>query len=187
MIIGYARVSTDDQNLDLQHDALKNAGCEKIYDDVMTGSKMERPGLEDILKTARPGDCVVVWRLDRLGRSLKNLIELVNTFEQQQISLKSLNESIDTSTPTGKLVFHVFGALSEFERNLLRERTNAGLMAARARGRKGGRPKKIDTVKSNLAQRLYNERKHTIKQICELMGISRPTLYRYITIDKEKL
>lgn len=180
MLIGYARVSTDDQNLDLQHDALKKAGCEKFYDDHMTGSKINRPGLEAAIEFAREGDIIVVWRLDRLSRSLKDLIEMVAQLDEKKIGLKSLHESIDTSSSSGKLIFHIFGALAEFERNLIRERTHAGLQAARARGRKGGRPKKLSTDKAKLAIQLYKGKQHSIKQICELVGVSKPTLYKYL-------
>ncbi|HIG0327264.1 TPA: recombinase family protein [Legionella pneumophila] len=181
MLIGYARVSTDDQNLNLQHDALKNAGCEKIFDDQITGSKIQRPGLDAILEFSRKGDVIVVWRLDRLSRSLKDLIDVVALLDSKGIGLKSLHESIDTSSSSGKLIFHIFGALAEFERNLIRERTHAGLKAARARGKMGGRPKKLNAEKAKLAQDLYNEKKRTIKQICELIGISKPTLYKYLS------
>ena len=180
MLIGYARVSTDDQNLNLQHDALKNAGCEKIFDDQITGSKIQRPGLEEALEYTRAGDVIVVWRLDRLSRSLKDLIEIVALLDSKSIGLKSLHESIDTSTSSGKLIFHIFGALAEFERNLIRERTHAGLQAARARGRKGGRPKKLNLEKEKLANELYNEKTRSIKQICDLVGVSKPTLYKYL-------
>lgn len=184
MLIGYARVSTDDQNLNLQHDALKNAGCEKIFDDQITGSKIQRPGLEEALEYTRAGDVIVVWRLDRLSRSLKDLIEIVALLDSKNIGLKSLHESIDTSTSSGKLIFHIFGALAEFERNLIRERTNAGLEAARARGRKGGRPKKLNLEKEKLANELYNEKTRSIKQICDLVGVSKPTLYKYLNKNK---
>lgn len=180
MLIGYARVSTDDQNLDLQHDALKKAGCEKFYDDHMTGSKINRPGLDAAIEFAREGDVIVVWRLDRLSRSLKDLIEMVALLDEKKIGLKSLHESIDTSSSSGKLIFHIFGALAEFERNLIRERTHAGLKAARARGRKGGRPKKLSSDKEQLAIQLYQNKNHSIMQICNLIGISKPTLYKYI-------
>lgn len=180
MLIGYARVSTDDQNLNLQHDALKNAGCEKIFDDQITGSKIQRPGLDAILEFARTGDIIVVWRLDRLSRSLKDLIEMVALLDSKKIGLRSLNESIDTSSSSGKLIFHIFGALAEFERNLIRERTHAGLTAARARGKMGGRPKKLNTEKAKLAQDLYDQKTRSIKQICELVGVSKPTLYKYL-------
>ncbi|CEG55954.1 recombinase family protein [Legionella fallonii] len=180
MLIGYARVSTDDQNLDLQHDALKKAGCEKFYTDQMTGSKINRPGLEAAIEFARNGDVIVVWRLDRLSRSLKDLIEMVSLLDSRKIGLKSLHESIDTSSISGKLIFHIFGALAEFERNLIRERTHAGLQAARARGRKGGRPKKLSTDKAQLVIQLYEGKQHSINQICKLIGISKPTLYKYL-------
>ncbi len=180
MLIGYARVSTDDQNLNLQYDALKNAGCEKIFDDQITGSKIQRPGLDAILKFARTGDVIVVWRLDRLSRSLKDLIEMVALLDSKKIGLRSLHESIDTSSSSGKLIFHIFGALAEFERNLIRERTNAGLQAARARGRTGGRPLKLSKAQHNLAIQLYQTKTHSINQICELVGISKPTLYKYL-------
>src|SRR3954451_12060266 len=150
MKIGYARISTDDQNLDLQRDALKAAGCEKIIEDKASGAKAKRDGLERVREQLRPGDVLVVWRLDRLGRTLKHLIELMGDLERQGIGFQSTTEAIDTTTPGGKLVFHIFAALAEFERNLIRERTQAGLEAARARGRKGGRPKALDANKRAL-------------------------------------
>ncbi|HAT3881873.1 TPA: recombinase family protein [Legionella pneumophila] len=180
MLIGYARVSTDDQNLHLQHDELKKAGCEKFFDDKITGSKIERPGLDAAIDYAREGDVIIVWRLDRLSRSLKDLIQVVSDLESKGIGLKSIHESIDTTSSSGKLIFHIFGALAEFERNLIRERTHAGLKAARARGKMGGRPKKLNNEKATLAQELYNEKTRTIKQICELVGVSKPTLYKYL-------
>lgn len=180
MLIGYARVSTDDQNLALQKDALTQAGCERILTDQQSGVKAARPGLQAALDYARAGDTLVVWRLDRLGRSLKDLIELVTDLEARRIGLQSLHESLDTTSSAGKLIFHLFGALAEFERNLIRERTQAGLQAARVRGRKGGRPKALDTEKRALAIQLYQEKTRTVKQICQLMGISKPTLYKYI-------
>ncbi|HHF7368317.1 TPA: recombinase family protein [Legionella bozemanae] len=180
MLIGYARVSTDDQNLDLQLDALNNVGCNKIFHDQVTGSKMLRPGLEAALEFAREGDVFVVWRLDRLSRSLKHLIEMIALLDSRKIGLRSLHESIDTSSSSGKLIFHIFAALAEFERNLIRERTYAGLQAARARGRNGGRPKKLSTDKAKLAIQLYEGRQYSIKKICELVGVSKPTLYKYI-------
>ena len=184
MLVGYARVSTDDQNLNLQRDALDQAGCEQIFKDQLSGAKAERPGLHQALQYARTGDTIVVWRLDRLSRSLKDLIEMVTLLESKGIGLKSLQEAIDTSSSSGKLIFHIFGALAEFERNLIRERTQAGLQAARARGRKGGRPKSLNKDKQALAVKLYDEKKHTVDQICEMMGISKPTLYKYIKAAK---
>ena len=178
MLIGYARVSTHDQNLDLQQDALKSAGCEKIFVDEVSGAAIARSGLESALEALREGDVLVVWRLDRLGRSLRDLIELVGELEQRKVGFRSLQESMDTSSSGGKLIFHVFGALAEFERNLIRERTHAGLSAARARGRKGGRPKGLDEKKRKLAVQLYREGKQPIDEICQMMGITKPTLYR---------
>lgn len=180
MLIGYARVSTDDQNLDLQRDALEQAGCEKIYTDQQSGASTERLGLAGVLETARRGDTLVVWRLDRLGRSLKQLIHLVEKLDQRGIGLRSLQENIDTTTSGGRLVFHLFGALAEFERNVIRERTQAGLSAARARGRQGGRPKRLSPHKRELLLRLHRERRHSIAEICQIMGISKSTLYNYL-------
>src|SRR3990170_7616784 len=141
MQIGYARVSTEEQTLELQKDALTAADCSRIFSDVASGANTERQGLAEALNFVRSGDTLVVWKLDRLGRSLKHLIETIRDLEQRQVSFKSLTENIDTTTSGGKLVFHLFGALAEFERDLIRERTQAGLAAARARGRMGGRPK----------------------------------------------
>lgn len=180
MLIGYARVSTDDQRLDLQRDALTQAGCQRLYEDKEGGAQAERPGLALAMEVLREGDTLVVWRLDRLGRSLKDLIALIEKLESRDIGLKSLQENIDTASAGGKLVFHLFGALAEFERKLLRERTQAGLSAARARGRLGGRPKALDPAKRQLAVRLYRERQHSIEEICRMMGISKPTLYSYL-------
>ncbi len=180
MRIGYARVSTHEQNLDLQKDALEKAGCKKIFVDKVCGVAADRPGIEETLSHLREGDTLVVWRLDRLGRSLKNLIQLISRLEEMKVGFQSLHESMDTTSSGGKLVFHIFGALAEFERNLIRERTQAGLAAARARGRKGGRPKVLNEQQRKLVVRLYNERKNTTKEICEMMKISRPTLYSYI-------
>ena len=180
MKIGYARISTVDQNLDLQIDALKKSGCEKIITDKISGSLSERVGLKELLNIARKGDEVIVWRLDRLGRSLKHLIELINSFHDSGISFGSIEESINTNNSTGKLIFHMFGALAEFERNLILERTKAGLVAARARGRIGGRPKKLDKNKRQLAIDLYSGKKHSLAEICSMLGISKPTLYKYV-------
>jgi DNA invertase Pin-like site-specific DNA recombinase len=181
MLIGYARVSTDDQNLDLQRDALRAAGCQSIYEDRMSGAKAARPGLAQAMEMARAKDVLTVWRLDRLGRSLHDLIVLARTLDDAGIGLMSLQEKIDTSSSGGKLIFHMFGALAEFERNLVRERTQAGLSAARARGRKGGRPKTLDPAKRKLAVQLYDAKEHTIAEICRMMGISKPTLYNYLS------
>lgn len=181
MLIGYARVSTLDQNPQLQIDALTIAGCEKIFMDKISGAASERPEMNKMKEQFRKGDTLVVWRLDRLGRSLKDLIEWVAYLDSIGVALKSLHESIDTGTPSGKLVFHIFGALAEFERNLIRERTMAGLSAARARGRKGGRPKKLNESKQKLAREMYDSRKYEIKEICEVLKISKPTLYKYLS------
>lgn len=180
MKVGYARVSTHEQNLALQTDALSQAGCEKIYKDQISGSKSARPGFEEALTYLRKGDVLVVWRLDRLGRSLKHLIEIITLLDERGVGFQSLQESIDTTTSGGRLVFHLFGALAEFERQLIRERTQAGLAAARARGRKGGRPKSLDSKKQALLYRLYDEKKHSISEICELLGVSKSTLYDYL-------
>jgi DNA invertase Pin-like site-specific DNA recombinase len=180
MLIGYARVSTDDQNLNLQTDALQQAGCANIYSDQISGARTARPGLSLALEVARTDDILVVWRLDRLGRSLKDLIEIVSLLDERGVGLSSLQESISTTNNSGRLIFHLFGALAEFERNLIRERTQAGLIAARARGHVGGRPKALNRTKRQLAVKLYRERQHTIVEICKLMGISKPTLYHYI-------
>ena len=179
MLIGYARVSTHDQNLDLQKDALQKAGCEKIFVDELSGAAVARPGLQQAMDALREGDVLVVWRLDRLGRSLRNLLELVAQLEERKVGFRSLQESMDTSSSGGKLIFHVFGALAEFERNLIRDRTNAGLASARARGRTGGRPKKLDEKQRQLAMRLYNEG-NPVNEICQTMKIAKPTLYRYL-------
>src|SRR5579875_1213897 len=185
MLVGYARVSTHDQTLNLQKDALRTAGCERIFEDTVSGAAAERPGLDEALAFLRPDDSLVVWKLDRLGRSLRHLIETATALQQRGIGFKSLTEQIDTTTSGGKLIFHVFGALAEFERNLIRERTQAGLKAARARGRQGGRPKKLDERKAQMAQQLYNDRGNSIEDICKTLGISRATLYRYIRTGNE--
>src|SRR6266516_6506515 len=181
MKIGYVRVSKQEQNEALQRDALKEAYCEKYFSDKMTGAKFERKGLEELLAFMRSGDTVVIWKLDRLGRSLKDLIETLNYLKDRGIDFISLTEKIDTTTPGGKLIFHLMGALAEFERDLIRERTNAGLAAARARGRVGGRPRKLKTNgKVALARRMFAEQSHSISEMCAALGISRATLYRYV-------
>ena len=180
MLIGYERVSTDDQNFALQHDALQAAGCTKIFSDKISGAKADRPGLKKALDFARAGDTLIVWRLDRLGRSLKDLIALVEELETSKIGFRSLQESIDTTTSGGKLIFHLFGSLAEFERNLIRERTQAGLQAARARGRKGGRRPKLTAQQIEIGRSLAADPKRSVTSICEHLGISRTTYYRYI-------
>src|SRR5680860_469384 len=177
--IGYARISTGEQTLDLQRDALSAAGCDRVFEDVASGAKANRLGLEDALSYIRQGDTLVVWRLDRLGRSLKHLIEALTALDERGIGFQSLTEQIDTTTSGGKLIFHVFGALAEFERDLIRERTNAGLAAARARGRTGGRPKKLaDPKQLALARRLYADGETDVATICRTLGVSRATFYR---------
>jgi DNA invertase Pin-like site-specific DNA recombinase len=186
MKIGYVRVSKQEQHEGLQIDALKMAGCEKFFTDKITGAKFERKGLDEALAFVRPGDALVVWKLDRLGRSLKHLIETLNHLKEQQVDFISLTEKIDTTTPGGKFIFHFMGALAEFERDLIRERTVAGLSAARARGRIGGRPKKLSTqAKVLLAQRLFADKQNSVKEICSTLGISRATLYRYVNQSQE--
>ena len=188
MLIGYARVSTQEQTLDLQKDALEKIGCTKIFTDVISGAKEERKGLQEAIGYVREGDTLVVWRLDRLGRSLKHLIETITKLNNRKIGFKSITENIDTTTSGGKLIFHIFGALAEFERDIIRERTNAGLQAARARGRLGGRPKAktLDAPKKiALAQSLYDNRNNTIEEICKTLNVSRATLYRYIDTGKK--
>jgi DNA invertase Pin-like site-specific DNA recombinase len=180
MLIGYARVSTLDQNLDLQQDALRKAGCERLFTDVASGSQATREGLEVALGFLRAGDALVVWKLDRLGRSLKQLIDLVLTLETREVGLWSLQERLDTTTSGGKLIFHVFGALAEFERDLIRERTQAGLAAARARGRRGGRPKAMTERQVAIAIALLQDSHITIAEVCRTLHISRATFYRYV-------
>jgi len=185
LVVGYARVSTDDQTLALQLDALQAVRCERVFRDTISGTKTKRPGLSKALGHVRSGDMLIVWRLDRLGRSLSHLIELIQTLEGRGVGFKSLTEQIDTTTSGGKLIFHIFGALAEFERNLIRERTMAGLAAARARGRMGGRPKKPNTdTKIVMARRLHADKNNSIADICKTLGVSRATLYRYLEVDE---
>lgn len=183
MIIGYARVSTRDQNLDMQIDALKKYGCEKIHQETISGANGKRPVLETLLNDIRSGDILVSWKLDRLGRNLKNFITIFNDLNDRKIGLISLNDPIDTTTPQGKLTFNIFASLAEFERDIIKERTKAGLTAARARGRLGGRPKGLNASaksKSYAAETLYKEKKYTISEICKQLEISKGTLYAYL-------
>lgn len=177
--IGYARVSTDDQDLSLQLDALSAAGCERVFEDKISGAKAERPGLSVALSQLRGGDTLVVWRLDRLGRSFVDLLRLVGEIQAAGAEFESLTEKIDTTGAAGRLVFHVFAAFAEFERNLIRERTNAGLAAAKARGRQGGRPGlspgKIAAIKA-----MAGDKSNTPSSICKTLGISRASFYRYL-------
>jgi DNA invertase Pin-like site-specific DNA recombinase len=178
MLIGYARVSTEDQKLDLQHDALRTAGCDKVFDDKLSGTGARLPGRDALLAFARRTDTVVVWKLDRLGRSLRDLIEIVNMLNERGVGLRSLREALDTTTPAGKLTFHVFGALSEFEADVLRERTRAGLAAARDRGATLGRPRALTPEQIEMARTMMANPKLSARQVAEQLGVHRATLYR---------
>ena len=184
MIIGYIRVSRDKQTTLLQEDALKKEQCEQVFTDKMSGKRFDRPRFLAMLAMARQGDVIVIWRLDRLGRSLKELIETVTMLRDRGIELRSIKENIDTTTPTGKLMFHIVGAMAEFERDIISERTLAGLEAARARGRKGGRPKAVDIMdpkKIARAKELYALKQNTIAEIMQMTGFkSKPTFYKYV-------
>lgn len=185
MLIGYARVSTKDQNLELQWDALTKAGCEMIFQEKASGIKADRPELEKMMSQLRKGDVVCIYKLDRLGRSLKNLLELIAEFEKRGVGLRSLTDSIDTTTPQGRLVLNIFASLAEFERDLIRERTKAGLEAARARGRKGGRRSGLSAEaqkKAMLAEMYYKEEKLGVDEIAKTVGISKMTLYKYLRL-----
>ena len=187
MKIGYARVSTGLQNLNLQEDRLNAYGCEKIFSDHISGSKSKRPGLDKAIEFARSGDMIVVWRLDRLGRNMEDLITLVNELNERGVSFHSLEENItmDKSSSTGQLLFHLFAAFAEFERNLILERSSAGRIAARARGRYGGRPEKLNQKDLNLLKTLYDNGT-PIKTIAEQWQVSRTTIYRYLNKLEEK-
>jgi len=187
MQIGYARVSTREQNLDLQCHALEKAGCERIFVEKASGALRERPALQDALEYMRAGDTLVVWRLDRLARSLKHLIETVESLGRQEIGFRSLTECIDAASPGGRLVFHIFGALAEFERGLVRERTRAGLDAARARGRVGGRPSALSSSDLDMARALLKDPAFTVTQVARRLGVSPATLYRYLPGGRSSL
>jgi DNA invertase Pin-like site-specific DNA recombinase len=180
MLIGYARVSTHDQTLTLQKDALEKAGCEQIFTDTVSGTKTERKGLTEALSHLRSGDTLVVWRLDRLGRSLRHLIDTVTALGDRGVGFKSLQENIDTRTSGGKLVFHIFGALAEFEREIIRERTQAGLVSARSRGKVGGRPKTLSAKEVQMLRNMASDKSLTVSDICKTLGIGRTTFYRYV-------
>lgn len=180
--IGYARVSTDDQNLDLQRDALTRSGCITIYEETASGKSATRIELENCRKALRSGDTLVVWRLDRLGRSLSDLVKIIGDLEREGITFESLSEKIDTGSASGKLQFHVFAALAEFERNLIRERTLAGLTAARARGRVGGRPAKLNAKQIREIKTLLTDPAVKVTDIAERYGVSRTTLYKRVGV-----
>lgn len=176
--LGYARVSTADQDAQLQHDALTAAGCYRTFTDTVSGALQSRPELDKLLDQLRPGDTLVVWRLDRLGRSIRHLIDQLSELQDRGIEFRSLQENIDTTTSGGRLVFHIFASLAEFERDLITERTNAGLVAARARGRTGGRPPLLTGNKLATAKKLYDQQDMTVTQIGDILGVSRSTIYR---------
>lgn len=185
MKIGYARVSTRDQNLALQLDALQKEGCKKIYEEKISGAKANRQELRRMIEHLREGDVVVIWKLDRLGRSLRDLVNLVTEIQDKGAGLKSLNDAIDTTTPQGKLTFHLFAALAEFERDIIRERTKAGLASARARGRKGGRPRGISKAamdKAIIAESLYRQQQMSVAEISRHLGIAKSTFYKYLKL-----
>lgn len=180
--IGYARVSTDDQHLDLQRDALQQAGCGVIYEEAASGKNTVRPELEQCRKALRAGDTLVIWRLDRLGRSLPDLVQIVNDLEQRGVGFESLTEKIETSSATGKLIFHVFAALAEFERGLIRERTQARLAAARARGRSGGRKPKLGEKDVREIKALLSSPDIKVTDVARRYGVSRTTIYKYVGV-----
>ncbi len=182
-LLGYARVSTTDQDAALQVDALTEAGCFKVFVDTGSGALDERPELLRLREQLRPGDTVVVWRLDRLGRSIRHLIDTMTELNDQGVGFRSLTENIDTTTPGGRLVFHLFAALAEFERDLIRDRTKAGLAAARARGRLGGRPRALSSDQVTAARGMYDQQDMTVAQIGEVLGVSRATIYRALAAD----
>ncbi|HAS6097603.1 TPA: helix-turn-helix domain-containing protein [Vibrio vulnificus] len=185
MIFGYQRVSTKDQTFDMQTDALERYGCEKVFSDIASGAKASRPSLEQLLAQLRAGDVIVVYKLDRLGRSLKHLIELIDSLTKMQVGLVSLNDPVDTTSPQGRLITNMFASIAEFERELIAERTKAGLAAARARGRSGGRPEGLSKEAENkaaAAEALYKDGKLSISEICQQLSIARSTLYKYLRI-----
>src|SRR3954453_1896424 len=186
MLVGYARVSTTDQTLDLQRDALTKAGCSKIFTDTASGAQTEREGLTEVLAYVRAGDTLVVWKLDRLGRSLRDLIARITELQNRQIGFKSLTEQIDTTTSGGKLIFHIFGSLAEFERDIIRERTQAGLVAARARGKRGGRRPTLKPKEIAIVRKLHEDKQTPVEDICRMFKISRMTLWRYVKKDGDK-
>jgi DNA invertase Pin-like site-specific DNA recombinase len=180
-LLGYARVSTTDQQPHLQVDALERAGCYRVFTETASGARADRPALEQLLDQLRPGDTLMVWKLDRLGRSLGHLVDTVTALAERGVGFRSLREAIDTTTPGGKLAFHVFAALAEFERDLVRERTSAGLVAARARGRHGGRPSVMTAHKRQVAQEMFASRRYTVAAVARTLGVSRASIYRHLT------
>ena len=180
MLVGYARVSTQEQDLALQLDALHRAGCTKLFEEKASGAQRDRPALKAALDYMREGDTLVVWKLDRLARSLKQLIETVEQFGERGIGLRSLTEAIDTTTAGGKLVFHIFAALAEFERGVIRERTLAGLQAARARGRLGGRPPALKAKDLAAAKAMLKDPEITVAEVAKRLGVAASTLYRHL-------
>ena len=187
MKVGYARVSTHDQYLGMQEDALRSDGCKEIFTDIVSGSKTDRNGLEQAMEYLRQGDILVVWKLDRLGRSIQHLIQTIQILHDKKIGFKSLQEAINTTTSGGKLIFHIFSALAEFEKDLISERTAAGLKAARARGRLGGRPPLLNGRQVKRLVELYDEGKSTVDEICKIFDISRPSFYNYLNkVNKNK-
>ncbi|HEX3885313.1 MAG TPA: recombinase family protein [Stellaceae bacterium] len=185
MMIGYMRVSTAEQSLDLQRDALAKGGAEQVFEDTASGARDDRPGLAEAMSHARSGDCLVVWRLDRLGRSLRSLIDFVERLRERGVDFRSVTEGIDTTTPAGRFFFHVLGALAEMERELIRERTNAGLAAARARGRKGGRKPKLNDKQIAHARKLLEDGNTTIKDVAASLGVNRATIYRALGLGAD--
>ncbi len=184
MLIGYARVSTQDQNLALQYDALTQAGCERIFEDKASGSRAERAGLHKAMEMLRPGDMLVVWKLDRLGRSVKQLVDMVENLHKQGVQFRSLTDSIDTSTASGRFFFHVMASLAEMERELTVERTRAGLETARAMGRKGGRKRQMTESKIEAAKKLLASGAEP-KEVAKNLGVSVPTLYRWVPTSEK--
>jgi DNA invertase Pin-like site-specific DNA recombinase len=182
-LLGYARVSTTDQQLHLQIDTLERAGCYRVFTETASGARTDRPTLTQVLDQLRPGDTLVVWKLDRRGRSLRHLVDTITGLAGRGVGFRSLQEAIDTTTPGGKLVFHVFAALAEFERDLIRERTAAGLAAARARGRRGGRPSVLSGHRLQVAQEMYASGQYTVAAIAKTLGVSRASIYRHLNGD----
>lgn len=183
MLLGYARVSTGDQKLDLQRDALHDAGCSRIFEEKGSGAGAQLPARVELLDYARPGDAIVVWKLDRLGRSLSEVVEIVNLLQERTVGLLSLNEAIDTTTPAGKLTLHVFAALAELEADVVRERTRAGLLAARRRGTKLGRPRSLNPEQVEMARSMMANPKLSARQVADHFGVHRATLYRHLAAE----